>query len=150
MCPWCWIGLRKLQAAAKQTNVETNNTWKPYMLRPQIPEQGAPKGGTPASRVGTHLQQAGQQVGTKFTGLTDRTPYTELFHAIMKEIRETHSGDEQTAFPEAIFDLYFTQGVFPDVTAMTTAATKLGLDDVVTAGRRDSGRHGTSSSGARS
>jgi predicted DsbA family dithiol-disulfide isomerase len=65
------------------------------------------------------------------TQLTDRTPKTELFHAVMKTILEENGGEKQTEFQEAIFDLYYTQGVFPDTQAMTMAAQKLGVGETV-------------------
>ena len=40
MCPWCFVGLRKLQKAADVADVETKITWKPFMLRPGLPEKG--------------------------------------------------------------------------------------------------------------
>ena len=47
VCPWCWVGLRKLQNASKVTNIPVKVTWKPFMLRPNTPLEGKPKGGTP-------------------------------------------------------------------------------------------------------
>ena len=130
MCPWCYIGLRKLQEASKVVNVETHITWKPFMLRPQIPEQGTPKGGTPSSRVGPNLEMAGKAVGIDFTGLTDRTPNTSLFHATMHAL-EGHAS--QTAFHEAVFDAYFTRGIFPDPSGLLQCAKQVGLGDEVSA-----------------
>jgi len=88
ICPWCWVGLRKLQEASKDANVKANITWKPFMLRPGLPEDGMPKGGEPASRVPHHLKQAGRSVGIDFTSLTDRTPNTEVFHATIKFLQD--------------------------------------------------------------
>ena len=130
MCPWCYIGLRKLQEASKIANVDTNIVWKPYMLRPNLPEEGAPKGGTPASRVGRHLKAAGESVGINFTGLTDKTPNTGLFHATMKWILEK-DGKKQTEFQEEVFDAYFTRGVFPDQKLLLETARKIGVGAVV-------------------
>lgn len=131
MCPWCYVGLRKLQQASRIANVQPQITWKPYMLRPGMPEDGLPKGGSPASRVPQRLRQAGASVGIRFTGLTDRTPHTELFHATMAAILDERGADPQTAFQEEIFDLYFTRGVFPDEAALQQAAEKVGVADTV-------------------
>ena len=132
MCPWCYVGLRKLQEASKIANVDTNIVWKPYMLRPNLPEEGAPKGGTPASRVGRHLKAAGESVGIQFTGLTDKTPNTGLFHATMKWILEKEKdGTKQTEFQEEVFDAYFTRGVFPDQKLLLETARKIGVGAVV-------------------
>ena len=132
MCPWCWVGLRKLQEASKQTNIHANITWKPFLLRPNIPDEGMPKGGTPSSRVGPHLRRAGESVGIDFTGLTDRTPNTRLFHAVMKMLQDKNKVDSATvtAFQEQVFLEYFTLGVYPDEKGLLMAAKEV-KDSVV-------------------
>ena len=128
MCPWCYIGLRKLQEASQVANIETQISWKPFMLRPEAPEEGIPKGGTPASRVGSRLKLAGELTGIDFTGLTDRTPNTSLFHATMHYL-DGHL--QQTAFHEAVFDAYFTRGIFPDQTGLLHCAEQAGVSTEV-------------------
>lgn len=125
MCPWCWVGLRKLQEASHKAGINVDITWKPFMLRPNLPAQGLPKGGTPDSRVPSHLKSAGKTVGIDFTGLTDRTPNTIDFHAVMKRLLDTHI--DQTPFQEAVFDAYFTQGIFPDHDALLKCADQVGI-----------------------
>jgi len=128
MCPWCWVGLRKLQEASKIADVDTRITWKPYLLRPNLPEEGIPKADpTPESRVSKHLKVAGREVGIDFTGLTDRTPNTTLFHAVMKMLQDDRnfSSELVTRFHEAVFEGYFTLGVFPDDDGILTAAEKV-------------------------
>ncbi|KAJ8607021.1 hypothetical protein CTAYLR_006259 [Chrysophaeum taylorii] len=127
MCPWCWVGLRKLQDAMTRFEGVVEIRWKPFQLMPGAPEQGVPKGGTPASRVGARLAAAGKAVDINFTGLTDRTPNTTLFHATMEALH----GETQTKFQEACFEAYFTRGVFPDERGLLDAAATVGLEDVV-------------------
>jgi len=128
MCPWCWVGLRKLQEASKNAQLDMRITWKPFLLRPNMPEEGVLKSDpTPNSRVGHRLRQAGQQVGIHFTGLTDRTPNTTLFHAVMDLFQEELHVDARlvTAFHEAAFEGYFTLGEFPDQTGLLKAARRV-------------------------
>jgi predicted DsbA family dithiol-disulfide isomerase len=129
VCPWCWVGLRKLQEAsnvlAPELDIEIN--WHPYMLRPNTPVEGTPKNDTPAKRVGSHLRVAGQSVGVDFTGLTDRVPNTALFHATVHHLQENAkklnlSWDVITAFHESVFEGYFTLGIFPDEQGILQAA----------------------------
>ena len=131
LCPWCWVGLRKLQEASQLSNVQTVITWRPFLLRPNIPEHGMPKGGTPADRVGHHLKQAGESVGINFTGLCDRTPNTVLFHAAMKMLQQECNHEIATSFQEAVFMGYFTLGVYPDQDALLAAAKKVGNNNVL-------------------
>mmetsp|Transcript_22503 Transcript_22503/g.49027 ORF Transcript_22503/g.49027 Transcript_22503/m.49027 type:complete len:214 (-) Transcript_22503:97-738(-) len=130
LCPWCWVGLRKLQQAAKVAHVEDQLqiTWQPYMLRPNAPPAGIPKGGTPESRVPPRLRRAGQQVGIDFTGLTDRTPNTTLFHATLHHLRRH---ELQTKFHEAVFEAYFTLGIYPDQAGLLKCAQKVGVEKTV-------------------
>lgn len=127
MCPWCWVGLRKLQEASSLADVNVIVDWKPFLLRPETPVEGVPKGGTPATRVGARLKAAGDAVGINFTGLTDRTPNTELFHATMKALH----GPDQTRFQEEAFANYFTRGIFPDRQGLIDAAERAGLAEKV-------------------
>lgn len=132
-CPWCYIGLKKLQQASNDANVDVNIVWKPFLLRPNMPIDGQPKGGTPESRVGSRLKMAGEQVGINFTGLTDRTPNTELFHATMKRILDLHGSRPQTQFQEAVFDAYFTRGIYPNEEALLEIAKQVGVEETVAA-----------------
>lgn len=41
VCPWCYIGWRRLETAlAQRPGVEAEITWRPYQLDPTIPEEG--------------------------------------------------------------------------------------------------------------
>ena len=128
VCPWCWVGLKNLQEAAKRASVETKITWKPYLLRPNTPEEGSFKGGTPESRVPSRLRSVGESVGIHFTGLTDRTPNTSLFHATILALqtsKEPISESDVTAYHEEVFMGYFTLGIFPDKVGLLSAAKKV-------------------------
>ena len=124
ICPWCYVGVRKLQEASKLANVDIDISWKPYMLLPGTPPEGIPKRGTPSSRVGELLKMTGKSVGIDFTGLTDRTPNTSLFHATLQSL---NGHDKQTAFHEAVFDAYFTRGIFPDESGLLQCAEEVGV-----------------------
>jgi predicted DsbA family dithiol-disulfide isomerase len=111
------------------TKIETVITWKPYLLRPKLPEEGVLKSDpSPESRVSWHLKKAGQSVGINFTGLTDRTPNTILFHSVIKMLQDELSLDDRvvTEFHEAVFEGYFTTGVYPDKEGLMKAARVTG------------------------
>ena len=41
VCPWCYIGKRRLEAAlALSPDVAVNINWRPYFLNPWIPREG--------------------------------------------------------------------------------------------------------------
>ena len=129
ICPWCWVGLRKLQQASEKANIGLKIVWKPFLLRPDHPLEGVSKGGTPQSRVPGHLKAAGTAVGIDFTGLTDITPNTIDFHAVMKYLMD--AGLDQTPFQEAVFRAYFTQSIFPNNEALLKCSELVGVQDQV-------------------
>ena len=46
MCPWCWVGKRKLEEAMKRSaeKYEFIVKWHPFVLQPGLPLEGEPKG----------------------------------------------------------------------------------------------------------
>jgi len=103
--------------------------WKPYILRPNMPDNGYPKApDTPENpRAGKRLKAAGAPVGIDFTGKTDRYPNTVLSHCLLK-IAE-HSGSQvQDAVQEDLFQGYFTDGNYPDMEFLMGLAQKHGID----------------------
>lgn len=47
VCPWCFIGLRRLAVAIEQVrrdvpDLECNKRWRPFFLNPQTPPEGEP------------------------------------------------------------------------------------------------------------
>ena len=45
ICPWCWVGKRKMEAAMAETQekYEFKIKWHPFLLRPSMPREGVPK-----------------------------------------------------------------------------------------------------------
>eukprot|EP00040_Diaphanoeca_grandis_P005889 m.34957 g.34957 ORF g.34957 m.34957 type:complete len:173 (-) comp17061_c0_seq1:100-618(-) len=103
-------------------------TWRPFQLRPNHPPQGVLKAeNTPSNpRVGARMKQAGLDVDINFTGLCDRSPNTLLTHVLMDYALKAKGDNNELA--ERLFKLYFTDGVYPDVEALTNVAKEIGLD----------------------
>eukprot|EP00286_Rhodomonas_abbreviata_P025878 CAMPEP_0181313166 /NCGR_PEP_ID=MMETSP1101-20121128/14103_1 /TAXON_ID=46948 /ORGANISM="Rhodomonas abbreviata, Strain Caron Lab Isolate" /LENGTH=216 /DNA_ID=CAMNT_0023420101 /DNA_START=233 /DNA_END=883 /DNA_ORIENTATION=+ len=132
MCPWCWVGKRKLESAIRQSagEYEVSVQWHPFLLRPDMPREGTLKApATPDNpRVGMRLKQAGQSVGIDFTGKCDRAPNTLLAHCLMKYALDSKGAHVQNKLQEAIFRGYFTDGLYPDVGNLATLGAEVGLD----------------------
>mmetsp|Transcript_16078 Transcript_16078/g.18204 ORF Transcript_16078/g.18204 Transcript_16078/m.18204 type:complete len:209 (-) Transcript_16078:1111-1737(-) len=138
MCPWCWVGKRNLEKALEISGRSLSDVqieWKPFMLRPTIPEEGMEKApDVPENpRVGRHLKQAGENVGINFTGKTDRTPNTLKAHALLKyafdQTVNTNDSNIQHRLAEVLFRMYFTDGKFVGSDAVLgDAAEEVGLD----------------------
>ena len=53
VCPWCYIGKRRLDAILDSPAGEgLTVTWRPYQLYPQLPEEGMPREAFMAARFG--------------------------------------------------------------------------------------------------
>ena len=133
--PWCYIGQANLGAAINELAVDhpgitVEVTWKPFLLRPNMPEDGTPKApDTPGNpRVGARLKQAGAAAGVNFTGLTDRSPNSVKAHTLTKFFEEDpRLRPLQDAFVKVVFRHYFTDGKYPDTANLTAAAAEVGL-----------------------
>lgn len=142
VCPWCWVGKRKLEKAlASYDKVQDYSiVWRPYQLRPNAPVEGTPKApDTPDNpRVGQRLKAAGGSVGIDFTGKTDRSPNTLLAHALLEHTLEKRGWKKQNQVQEALFQAYFTDGIFPDEPNLIKIAHSNEVEDFETALRETS------------
>jgi predicted DsbA family dithiol-disulfide isomerase len=80
VCPWCFIGKRRLEAAlqllrAERPDVAPRIRWLPYFLNPDTPEEGEPyrpfierKFGGPEklAQIQAHVAEAGRTAGIDF------------------------------------------------------------------------------------
>mmetsp|Transcript_19067 Transcript_19067/g.44656 ORF Transcript_19067/g.44656 Transcript_19067/m.44656 type:complete len:161 (+) Transcript_19067:172-654(+) len=100
------------------------------MLRPNTPFEGLPKPpNTPSNpRVGAHMNRQGHSVGIDFTGKCDRTPNTLLGHALLEYALEKGGAAVQNDLAERIFKMYYTDGIFPDATNLSTVGQACGLE----------------------
>jgi predicted DsbA family dithiol-disulfide isomerase len=117
VCPWCWLGVRYFQKAAKQSKHEVKLTWRPYMLDPTVPEEGVAYtnymkqkfGDGPSDRfkaMREALETQGPNVGIdfKFSKIPMR-PNTLNAHRLLKWAQGQDLGD---AASEALFMAFFT------------------------------------------
>ena len=117
VCPWCWLGVRYFQKAAKQSKHDVNLTWRPYMLDPTIPEEGTPYsaymkqkfGNGPSNRfkaMRESLEAQGPTLGIdfKFDDIPMR-PNTLNAHRLLKWAQGQDLGD---AASDALFRTFFT------------------------------------------
>ena len=94
------------ELAVERPDVNVAVEWKPFLLRPNMPEEGQPKApDTPDNpRVGARLKQAGASSGVNFTGKTDRTPNTMRAHALVKFFEAKESEEKGNKWPLGLQD----------------------------------------------
>ncbi|MFC7051354.1 DsbA family oxidoreductase [Hansschlegelia quercus] len=139
VCPWCWIGKRRLEAAlAARPDVDATISWRPYQLDPTIPPEGLDRAeyletkfDDPARVRATHDQLAaiGRDEGIAFLfGDIERAPNTLDAHRAIR-IAAEEGPIAQGALMERLFEAYFTEGEdISDHDVIARAAEEAGLD----------------------
>jgi predicted DsbA family dithiol-disulfide isomerase len=140
VCPWCFIGKRRLEAALEQYAKEQPDapapviTWRPFQLNPDLPAEGMPRAEYVARKFGPRggavyerVSMVGRQVGIPFAfERIARQPNTLAAHSLIELAQAT---GQQDAAVEAFFRAYFLDGV--DLTArenLVAVAKGAGLD----------------------
>jgi len=138
VCPWCWLGARYFQKAAKQSKHDVNLTWRPYMLDPTVPEEGMPYaaymkqkfGDGPtnrfkAMREALEAQGPTVDIDFKFSEIPMR-PNTLNAHRLLKWAQGQDLGD---ATSDALFRTFFTDlKDVGDIAILKEIAEEVGMD----------------------
>jgi predicted DsbA family dithiol-disulfide isomerase len=119
ICPWCYIGKRKMENALAQvkSEVDAEVIWKAFELNPDMPVEGMNRKVYRSRKFGSwersramddQVALAGQEVGVEFN--YDRvvvTPNTFLGHRLLWW---AHREGAQNDLSESLFKAYFTDG----------------------------------------
>jgi predicted DsbA family dithiol-disulfide isomerase len=141
VCPWCYIGKRRLEAAlelyakAKPDAPPPKVSFHPFQLNPDLPPEGELRsdyvarkwGGRPSSEVYARVSGAGKSVGIdfKFDRIV-RQPNTKAAHAL---IALAGALGVQPAVKEAMMRAYFIDGRdLTDIDSLVEVAERAGLD----------------------
>lgn len=118
VCPFCYVGKRRLDAALEAVQGPMDVSWYPYQLNPDIPAAGLPfddyltkRFGSPANvdPVLEYLNKEGEDVGIEFRFDKIRhVPNTVPVHQLM-QLAET-LGKDQSSIAEDLLSAFFEQG----------------------------------------
>lgn len=116
ICPWCFLGKRRLDAALAALDMDVFIRWRPYMLDPTIPPEGLDRHDYMLAKFGPErlktihdpLIEAGKELDVpyNFDAIT-RTPNSLDAHRL---IRWAHTVDRQTEVVERLFMAYWSEG----------------------------------------
>ncbi len=146
ICPWCFIGHRRLtRALAARPDLDVELNWRPFLLNPDMPAAGmsrteyfARKFGSEyrARRVYDAIAEAGKDEDIPFAfERIRRTPNTVESHRLV----QWASGPQQTRLVERMFDAYFLEGEdLGDRITLVVLAKEVGLDQEAAAAYLDS------------
>lgn len=117
VCPWCYVGKRRLETAIAKAGGDVEIHWRPFQLDPTIPPTGLDRRESMIGKFGSaekidaihqRLAETGRAVGIDFDfEAIRRSPNTLDAHRL---IRWAASDDRQGSVVEALFHAYFVAG----------------------------------------
>ena len=136
VCPWCFIGKRRLeQAMAMRPHIPVDRRWRPFLLNPDIPEEGIDRTAYLIKKFGSEarvrrvygaIAEAGQSVEIEFGfDRIEQTPNTVNAHRLLLYAQTFNKADETV---ETLFQSYFVKGKnIGDHHVLMDIGAKLGL-----------------------
>lgn len=141
MCPWCFIGKRRLdKAVAGRPGMPVDIRWRPFQLDPTIPPEGMDRqdyldrkfGPDKAGTVYDQIRAAGAEEGIEFNfDAIGKAPNTLDAHRL---IRWAATAGVQGAVVEELFSGYFVEGAdLTDTGYLAEAAEAAGMEREIVA-----------------
>ncbi|UCH73036.1 MAG: DsbA family oxidoreductase [Rhodospirillales bacterium] len=138
ICPWCYIGKRRLEKALDQFERADDVfvRWRAFQLNPGMPREGMRRdeylavkfgGAERAREIYDAIREAGKTVGISFAfEKIRRTPNTVQAHRL---IRHSAQSDCHDKLVERLFRAYFLEGRdLGDETELIDIASECGMD----------------------
>ena len=151
VCPWCYIGKRKLEAALveltrAEPGLSVQLRWHPFQLNPDLPPAGIPRadylaakfgGKARAAEIYARVRGVGEEVGIAFDfDRIARQPNTLDAHRLIAWAQQR--GDAGPLV-ERLFHAYFIEGRFVgDHDELVSVAAVTGLPESGARGMLDS------------
>ena len=117
VCPWCYVGEKRLEAALAEEPQPVTLRWRPYQLDPTIPAGGLDRAEYMERKFGKsgrlqsvhdNLTRLGAELGIPFAfDRIKRSPNTLDAHRL---IRWASSAGMQGAIVDRLFKAYFVEG----------------------------------------
>ena len=119
VCPWCFIGKKRLEnALASRPNVTVKPNWKPFLLNPEMPPQGIDRTAYLIKKFGSEARinhiygaigEAGHSVEIDFAfERIGRTPNSVNSHCLVRFAGRHGKADDVVG---ALFNEYFINGL---------------------------------------
>ncbi|MEQ8226661.1 MAG: DsbA family oxidoreductase [Rhodospirillales bacterium] len=137
VCPWCYIGKRRLdQALALRPDIEITAHWRPFLLNPELPPDGVDRTAYLVKKFGSETRvrriygaigEAGQSVEIDFAfDRIQKTPNSVDSHRLVKYTARDGNAD---ALVEALFVAYFVHGLdIGETSVLLDIGARHGLD----------------------
>ena len=137
VCPWCFLGLRRLaRALRRRPDLQAELIWRPFLLNPDMPRVGMPRadyvvrkfgGEDRARRLYASIAEIGRAEGVLFRfDRIRRTPSSVDAHRLVRWAVAYGRGAE---IVEALFGAHFSDGRdIGDAHVLAAVAQSCGLD----------------------
>ena len=136
ICPWCFVGKRRLERAIAAHGGPVKVRWHPFQLNPTMPKEGISRKEYRTKKFGSwersmeldaNIVAVGKEEGIHFAfDLMERTPNTVDAHRL---IWLADQAGCQDSVVEALFLAYFTEGTdISNRKALIDVVAKAGLD----------------------
>lgn len=137
VCPWCYVGKRRLERALTEFGGDVRVTWRPFQLNPTMPKEGMDRTAYLEAKFGSldafrqleeHVQAAGasERITFAFEKIA-RTPNTFAAHRLIW-LGEREGC--QDAVVDALFRGYFEEGAdIGSIAVLVQLAAQAGLPD---------------------
>lgn len=137
ICPWCYVGKRRLERAlAQRPDARVAVNWRPFLLNPDLPLDGIDRadyldrkfgGAARIQRIHGAVAQVGKEEGIEFAfDRITRTPNTLHSHRLIRFAAQ-HGRDAEVV--EALYQAYFCSGRdIGLIGELVAIATELGLN----------------------
>jgi len=138
VCPWCFIGKRRLEKAlAMRPEITPEILWRPFQLNPDMPEEGMNRAdyiatkfgdGGHSRRIHQTIAEAGATVGIDFAfERIKRSPNTRNAHRLIRYATSQGLGSDLVS---RLFQAYFIEGRdIGDLRVLAAIAAEAGLDE---------------------
>ena len=137
ICPWCYIGKRRLGKALTTLagEVSAEIRWLPFELNPTMPPEGMPRAAYRAAKFGSvergreldaRVAREGKGEGIEFAfERIERTPNTVAAHALVALAQDQGRGDPVV---DALFRAYFEEAQdISDAEVLAAIAQRCGV-----------------------
>ena len=138
ICPWCFVGKRRLEAAIRAVpGLEYNVRWHPFQLDPTLPAAGVDKMTRYEEKFGkqrigamlSQMKEVGRREGIAFD-YAGKISNTVDSHCLLEWASQKGGPPLQNALVEQLFRFYFERrGDLGDRAALAREAAAVGLSE---------------------
>jgi predicted DsbA family dithiol-disulfide isomerase len=136
ICPWCYIGKRRLEKAVGESQQEVRVRWLPFQLNPTMPKEGISRKEYRSRKFGRWERSLENDVKMVALGETEGIHFAFDRIEWMANTEDAHrlvwladQQDCQDAVVESLFRAYFTEGrVISNRQILIDVVAEAGLD----------------------